>query len=93
MPMLIGHWVSVRPLKDSMVVLLAKNVVPQERTAHGQPSCLIVWSRHVDKTLSKAPLTSRNSANITHLLPILVSIACVSAIAASIAEHWGLLPI
>jgi hypothetical protein len=93
MPMMIGHSVSVRPSKDSTVVLLAKNVAPQERTARGQPSCLIVWCRRVDETLSKAPLMSRNSADVTRLLPALVSIACVSAIAASIAARWGLLPI
>jgi hypothetical protein len=33
--MLIGHWVSVQLLKDSIVVLSAKNVAPQERTAYG----------------------------------------------------------
>jgi hypothetical protein len=45
----------------------------------------------MDKILSKAPLTSRNSANATHVLPALVSIAYISTIAALIAEHWGLL--
>jgi hypothetical protein len=65
---------------------VAKNVEPQERTAHGQPSCLIMCSRCVDETLSNAPLTSRNSTDITHLLPAFVSIAYISAIAASIAK-------
>jgi hypothetical protein len=89
MPMLIGHWMSVWPSNERAVVLFARNDLTHESTAFRHPSCDMVWSRQADDTLSNVPLTSRNRADITCLVPTLVSVLCMSAIATSIAEYWG----
>jgi hypothetical protein len=89
MPVLIGYWMSVWLSNKRAVVLFARNDLTHESTAFRHPSYDMVWIRWADNTLSNAPLTSRNRADVTHLVPALVSISYVSAIAASIAKRWG----
>jgi hypothetical protein len=89
----IGHWVSVLPSNNSMVVLSLRKEEHQDTTVVGQPSMYIMASKRAEETLSKAPLMSQNRADIMIGFPAFASTSCISAIAASIAEHLGHLPI
>jgi hypothetical protein len=60
----IGHWASVLPLNDSVVVLLLRKEEHQDTTVAGQPSMRIMVSKWAEETLSKVPLTSKNGADV-----------------------------
>jgi hypothetical protein len=84
-----GRCWSVRPSKDSTMVLPERNVEHQDMTGRGQPSCRIVWRSLAEETLSNAPRTSRKRAEVTSFFLFPVSTSCARAMAASIAERWG----
>jgi hypothetical protein len=92
-PVWIHRWVSVLPSNDSPVVLSLRKEEHQDMTAAGQPSVCIVASKRVEETLSKAPLTSKNRADVVKRFPAFACTSCISAIAASIAERLGRPPI
>jgi hypothetical protein len=92
-PVWIGRWVSILQSNDSAVVLSLRKEAHQDTTAAGQPSVRIVASKRAEETLSKAPLTCKNRADVMKRFPAFASTSCVSAIAASIAEHLGRPPI
>jgi hypothetical protein len=89
----IGRWVSVLPSNDSAVVLSLRKEEHQDMTAAGQQSVRIVASKWAEETLSKAPLTSKNRADVMKRFPAFTSTSFLSAIAASIAERLGCPPI
>jgi hypothetical protein len=76
-----------------MVVLLLRKEQHQDTTAAGQPSVHIMASKQLEETLSKVPLMSTNRADVMKRFPAFASTLCISAIAASIAEHLGHPPI
>jgi hypothetical protein len=92
-PVRIGRWVSVLPSNDSAVVLSLRKEDHQDTTVAGQPSMHIVVSKRAEETLSKAPLTSKNRADVMKRFPAFPSTSCISAIAVSIAERLGHPPI
>jgi hypothetical protein len=93
MPVVTGHCWSVCLSKESAMVLNVRNVEHQESMGFGQLSCRIVWSSLVVETLSKVPQMSRKRVEVLRCVAFPMSISCISAIAASMANLCGRPPI
>jgi hypothetical protein len=70
-----------------------RNDLHHDTTSTGHPNCLMVLVSRVDDIMSNAPRTSRKRVVVVRHLLWPISISCVRAMAASMADHWGQPPI
>jgi hypothetical protein len=66
-----------------------RNDLHHDTTGIGHPNCLMVLVSQVDDMLSNAPRISRKRAVMVRHLLQPISMSCVRAMAALMADRWG----